>query len=213
MAEKEIFNTVLRGYKKEQVTAYIEQMNDQLQDLKYSFGRKEVEIDRLNKEITSLKKSAQKVDVQEIEDEIRQKIEQELHAEYDAKLSEEIAKIKEETSKVSEDSDAARKAKEYDECKDALAELMIQARRSADEIVLKANSEARLIRTKTEAEFSKLGVDFSVLQQNVGTIKGELRQSLDKIADQMDLFEERLYSIQNDVDHMLDSLTAEEQQN
>ncbi len=211
MAEKEIFNTVLRGYKKEQVSAYIEQMSDQLQDLKYDLNRKEVEIDRLNKEIASLQKNAQQIDTQALEDELRQKIEQELRVEYEAKLSEQTARIMEEANEGSGDSDAVRKAKEYDECKDALADLMIQARRSADEIVSKANSEARLIRTKTEAEFSKLGVDFSVLQQNVGTIKGELRQSLDKIADQMDLFEERLYSIQNDVDHMLDSLSDEEQ--
>ncbi len=210
MANKEIFNTVLRGYKKEQVTAYIEQMSDQLQDLKYDLNRKEVEIDRLNKEIALLQENAQQFDNQSFEDELRQKIEQELRIEYDKKLVEQTAKIKTEANESAENPEALRKAKEYDECKDALADLMIQARKNADEIVLKANSEAHLIRTKTEAEFSKLGVDFSVLQQNVGSIKGELRQNLDKIADLLDLFEERLYSIQNNVDHMIDTITDEE---
>ncbi len=213
MAGHEIFSTVLRGYKKEQVVAYIEQMSDQLQELKYDLDRKDVEIDRLNKEIASLQENAKQVDECQIENQLREKIEAELRAEFDAKLAEQATQIEMQATESTEDSEVLRKAKEYDECKDALADLMIQARKNADEIVSRANAEAHLIRAKTEAEFSKLGVDFTVLQQNVGNIKGELRRNLDKIADQMDLFEEQLYSIQNDVDHMLDSLSDAEQDN
>lgn len=200
MAKNEIFSTVLRGYKKEEVSAYIEEMSDQLQELKFNLDRREVEIDRLKKELADLKESNPQLD--------REAIEQELRAEYEAKISNLEAKANE----TADDSELEKKAKEYDECKDVLAELMIQARKNADDIVSSANEKALLVRETTISEFSKLGTDFSALQKNVGYLKDELRRNLDKIADQMDVFDEQLYSLQNDIDRMLDSLPNGTQQ-
>lgn len=200
MAKNEIFSTVFKGYKKEEVSVYIEEMSDQLQELKFDLDRKDVEIDRLKKEIAALQESNPQID--------REAIEQELRAEYEAKISNLEAKANE----TADDSELEKKAKEYDECKDVLAELMIQARKNADDIVSSANEKALLVRETTISEFSKLGTDFSALQKNVGYLKDELRRNLDKIADQMDVFDEQLYSLQNDIDRMLDSLPNGTQQ-
>lgn len=200
MAKNEIFSTVFKGYKKEEVSVYIEEMSDQLQELKFDLDRKDVEIDRLKKEIAALQESNPQMD--------REAIEQELRAEYEAKISNLEAKANE----TADDSELEKKAKEYDECKDVLAELMIQARKNADDIVSSANEKALLVRETTISEFSKLGTDFSALQKNVGYLKDELRRNLDKIADQMDVFDEQLYSLQNDIDRMLDSLPNGTQQ-
>lgn len=214
MAGNEIFSTVLRGYKKEEVIAYIEDMSAQLQQLKTELDKKEVELDRLNKEFNLLQESLAQPDEEAVAAEqakIREEIENDLRAEYEAKLAQQAMEFEAKANEQLADSEAQRKAKEYDECKDTLAELMIQARRNADDIVAKANAEAQMLRSKSRAEFSQLGSGFSVLQQNVGNIRVEFRQNLDKITEQIDLFEEQLYALQNDVDQTISSLSTSEE--
>jgi hypothetical protein len=101
-----------------------------------------------------------------------------------------------------------RKAKEYDECKDALADLMIQARKNADDIVAKAQAEASMLKVRSQAEFSQLGASFSALQQNVGNIKVDLKLKLDRISDQVDMFEEQLLALQEDVEQTIVGLSG-----
>lgn len=215
MAGNEIFSTVLRGYKKEEVVAYIEDMSNQLQQLKNDLDRKEVEIDRLNKELSAIQESeAARPDESDHEREraaIREELLGELEAEYEAKLAEQVAATEERIKAEQNDLEIQRKAKEYDECKDALADLMIQARKNADDIVAKANAEAQMLRAKSYAEFSQLGSSFSVLQQNVGNIRIEFRRNLDKITEQIDSFEEQLFTLQNDVDQTINSLNSKEE--
>lgn len=212
MAGNEIFSTVIRGYKKDEVAAYIEDLSDQLQQLKIDLDRKEVELDRITKELRSVQETTTRPDENLLADErakIRDELEQEFRAEFEAKLAEQTALIEEKAGNKSEDSEAQRKAKEYDECKDALAELMIQARRNADDIVNKAKAEAQMLRAKSQAEFSQLGTNFSVLQQNVGNIRVEFRQNIDKISEQFDLFEEQLFALQNDVEQTVISVSGD----
>ena len=199
----EIFNTVMRGYKKEEVTAYIADMSEQMQMLKNDLDRKDVELDRLNRELQESKTVVQQPDEEQIEAlraQIREELENELRAEYDAKLAEKEAELKAQAAQKQEASELERKAKEYDECKDALAELMIQARRNADDIVAKAETKAQMLRAKSELEFSQLSTSFAVLQQNIGNIRGELQVNMDKIADQFVCFEQKVSEIEAEVE-------------
>ena len=211
MAGNEIFSTVLRGYKKEEVIGYIEDLNDQLQQLKTDLDRKEVEIDRLNKEIFDLHQLQEQQDEVSLEQEralMREEIEKELRAEFERKMDEQTALIEAKVAKQKDDGELQRKAKEYDECKDALADLMIQARKNADDIVAKAQAEAAMLKSRSQAEFSQLGASFSVLQQNVGNIRIDLRQKLDKISEQVDMFEEQLGALQEDVEQTIVGLSG-----
>lgn len=199
----EIFNTVMRGYKKEEVTAYIADMSEQMQMLKNDLDRKDVELDRLNRELQESKTVVQQPDEEQIEAlrmQIREELENELRAEYDVKLAEKEAELKEQAAQRQEVSELERKAKEYDECKEALAELMIQARRNADDIVEKAQAKAQMLRAKSELEFSQLRTSFTVLQQNIGNIRSQLQENMDKIADQFVCFEQKVSEIETEVE-------------
>ena len=207
MAGNEIFSTAMRGYKKDEVVSYIADLSDQMQQLKYDLDRKEVEIDRLNKEIQSLQAATAEPDEQAISalrEEIRVELESAIRAEFEKKLDEELAKRPDPVPDENE-----RKAREYDACKDTLADLMIQARRNADDVVEKAKSEAQMLRAKSEAEFSQLGANFSALQQKVGSLRLDLQQNLDNISEQIDLFEEQLFGLQKDVDDTIAALHQE----
>ena len=199
----EIFNTVMRGYKNEEVTAYIADMSEHMQMLQNDLDRKDVELDRLNRELQESKTVVQQPDEEQIEAlrmQIREELENELRAEYDVKLAEKEAELKEQAAQRQEVSELERKAKEYDECKEALAELMIQARRNADDIVEKAQAKAQMLRAKSELEFSQLRTSFTVLQQNIGNIRSQLQENMDIITDQFVCFEQKVSEIETEVE-------------
>lgn len=214
MAGNEIFKTVMKGYKKEEVTAYIADLSEQMQLLKNDLDRKDVEIDRLNKDLLEVTQKTAQPDedqLQSLAAQIREEVEHQLRAEYDAKLEEKMAQREAQKDAANDLSEIERKAKEYDECKDALADLMIQARRNADDIVEKAEAKAQLLRTKSEAEYAQLSTQFALLQNNVGNIRSSLQINLDQIADQLDQFEQQLGELQNEVDKTVGSMNIKEE--
>lgn len=211
MAGSEIFSTVLRGYKKEEVSEYIAGLSEQLEQLKQDLDRKELEIHRLSEEIKAVESAPKAPDEQQLaalRAEIEAEVEEKVRAEYETKLAEELAK-QAESAPQAELSETERKAQEYDACRDALADLMIQARKNADEVVSKANAEAQMLRAKSEAEFVQLGAAFSVLQQSVGNIRLEFQKNLDMISEQVDAFEEKLFELQKEVEGTVGSLHTE----
>ena len=218
----EVFNTVIRGYKKEQVTAYIADLNEQMQLLKNDLDRKDVEIVRLQcelQEANDVEKEPNEDQLAEIRAQIREEIEAEIRAEYENKAAEEVEVTEEATIEEAVEqvpvqtpmSELERKAREYDESKDVLAELLIQARKSADEIVGKAEAKAQFIRAQSEIEFSQLCNAFSLLQQNVGNIRGELQANMDQISDQFAYFEKTLANIEAEIDKTLGRSGEKEQ--
>ena len=195
----EIFSTVMRGYKKEEVTSYIADLSDQLQMLKNDLDRKDIELDRLNKELDATRGTPAEPSAERIEA-IREEVKAELEAEFAAKLVAKENELAEQREKSADISDLERKAREYDECKDTLAELMIQARKNADEIVEKAQAKANMLQAKAEMEFSQLNTSFAVLQQNVANVRGEIQISLDSVSDQVSAFEQKIADLQTDIE-------------
>ncbi len=211
MAGNEIFKTVMKGYKKEEVTSYIADLSEQMQLLKNDLDRKDVEIDRLHKDLADAMENNVELgeeQMQALRAEIRQQVEEELRAENEAKMAEIAADAPMEKS--DDLSEVERKAKEYDECKDALADLMIQARRNADDIMEKAEAKAQMLRAKSEAQYAQLSTQFALLQNNVSNIRSALQINLDQIVDQLDQFEEQLGQLQTEVDRTVSSTNSEE---
>ncbi len=210
----EIFSTVMRGYKKEEVTKYIADLSEQMQQLKSDLDAKEVLVDRLRREIAEAEAASAQPDEEQMEalrTEVREQVMAELEADFEtrlatakAELEAELvavrAELEESVVKDSATEELERKAREYDECKDALADLMIQARRNADDIVAKAEGKAQMLIAKSEMEFSRLRTDFALLQQTVGNLRGEMQVCLDRAADHVAAFEQKIVDLQAEVE-------------
>ncbi len=199
MASKEIFKTVMRGYKKEEVVSYIADMSAQIENLKADLDKKDVELDRLQDELEQLNQVSSTPDEAAVE-EIRAQIKAEMEQEYQVKLEAALAEKAQKAEKEKELGDIEKKAKEYDDCKETLASLMIEARKNAEDIIAKANMQAELLRAKSEAEYAGLCSNFAVLKQNVGGIRTELQQNLEKINEHIDAFDDQLTQLQKSVD-------------
>lgn len=204
----EIFSTVLRGYKKEEVTSYIADLSEQMQLLKNDLDSKDVEIDRLKKELATMEDQPSVPDETEMEA-LRVQIKAELEEEYAQKLAAKEAELQALNAEQPDVGDLERKAKEYDECKDALADLMIQARRNADDIVENAKAKAQMLQAKAEMEFAQLNTSFSLLLQNVGNVRSEIQVSLDNVSDQVAAFEQKIAEIQTEVEATIGSSSEE----
>ncbi len=204
----EIFSTVLRGYKKEEVTSYIADLSEQMQLLKNDLDSKDVEIDRLKKELATMEEQPSVPDETEMEA-LRVQIKAELEEEYAQKLAAKEAELQALNAEQPDVGDLERKAKEYDECKDALADLMIQARRNADDIVENAKAKAQMLQAKAEMEFAQLNTSFSLLLQNVGNVRSEIQVSLDNVSDQVAAFEQKIAEIQTEVEATIGSSSDE----
>ena len=202
MANGETFKTVMRGYAKDEVVAYIADLNANIKSLTEESDRKEAQIARLTEEIEALKAEPSEPSEEqaaslraEIEEELRaslqEEIEEKVRAEYEKKAAEK------EGESVAE---LERKVKEYDEYRASLADLMIEARKNADEVVRKAREEADAIRRKTQLELADFVSEFGVLKQNIDLTKQDIQKNLDEAAAALSVFDQRLSVIQHDID-------------
>lgn len=231
MANNEIFKTVMKGYKKEDVIAYITDLSEQMQYLKDTADRKEVEITRLKKDLDEARAEIVQPDLDaikeelrpeieaevtgklrpeietEVADKLRSEIDAELRAEYEQKLQKQL---EEQAPALADDAELERKAKEYEECKGALAELMIQARQSADEIVGKAQAQFDMTKEKSASVLSQLVESFANLQQSVAGIRTEMESELDRISEHMENFEKNVAALHDDVDRTVNSISPVE---
>ncbi len=213
MANNEIFSTVMRGYKKEEVAAYIASMSEQIQMLQNERDKSAAELHRLKAEIEELSNASSTDESvnEELRTQIKEELEAQLREEYDAKLLQQKNELQTQLTSAQNNAELERKAKEYDECKDTLAELMIQARRNADEILSEAEAKAQMLRSKAEVEYSQLGANFALLQQRVNMIREELTSDVAEITDQFNVFDQKLSEIQSEVSKTMECAPSEQE--
>ncbi len=205
----EIFKTVMKGYKKDEVLAYVDEMNWQMHALEKEAQRAKDECARVQEDLAALREKGAAPTEQQLaalRKEIREEIEQELRKEFDAALAEkdgEILRLQTEKTEQSEDgslSELREKAREYDQYKDTLTSLLIDARKKADEILNEANSEAENIRLKAKLQFEDFTAGFGVLKQNIGATKSDIQKNLDDAAAALNVFDLRLATIQKSIE-------------
>ncbi len=198
MANGEIFSTVMRGYKKDEVVEYIANLNAQLQDLKEQLDKKEAELERARleqKEVDETEKEAQTL-------QLKQQIETDLRAQMQLQMEEEVSRlVAQKTEEVRAQSEMYRaKAEEYDAQRDAIAEIMLDARRNADEVMNRARTEAEAIRLSALARFDELGAAFSVMRSNMQVEKTDIHQRLEQIKIMLQSFDDKMEQMEKTID-------------
>ena len=173
MANPEIFKTAFKGYQKDEVVAYIENLNAQLMMLQNELNeaKSSLGIYEQERQETAMKQTPAEVDeevlrekiMQEVissmteeikaqaeeelrpvlEQELRQKIESEIVAKYEEAVRAELSnRLKDQAEEIAE---LRRRAQLYNENREVLAELMIQAKNDATGIIRDAEEYARAL--------------------------------------------------------------------
>ena len=201
MANSEIFKTVFKGYNKEEVVAYIENLNRQTEFLQReleSVNARMMQLEEEQKEVGE-EKAQQEVDeaalkeavaaelvpaltekirnqlVAElrpaIEQEMRKKVEGEMAAKYEEAARSEINSRIQ--TQAGELRELRRRAQLYDDNREVLADLMIKAKNDAAAIIREAEDHAKELRDDAENRFRLLISDYELLKSNLLTAKGE----------------------------------------
>lgn len=227
MANSEIFKTVFKGYNKEEVVAYIENLNRQTEFLQRELEavnarmmqleeeQKEVGEERAQQEVdeTALKEAVavelvpvltEKIRNQlvaelrpVIEQEMRKKVEGEMAAKYEEAARSEINNRIQ--TQAGELRELRRRAQLYDDNREVLADLMIKAKNDAAEIIREAEAHAKELRDDAENRFRLLISDYELLKSNLLTAKGETVVKLNAALESLEEFERRFSCMDQDV--------------
>lgn len=227
MANSEIFKTVFKGYNKEEVVAYIENLNRQTEFLQReleSVNARMMQLEEEQKEVGE-EKAQQEVDeaalkeavaaelvpaltekirnqlVAElrpaIEQEMRKKVEGEMAAKYEEAARSEINSRIQ--TQAGELRELRRRAQLYDDNREVLADLMIKAKNDAAAIIREAEDHAKELRDDAENRFRLLISDYELLKSNLLTAKGETVAKLNAALESLDEFEKRFSCMDQDV--------------
>ncbi len=227
MAGAEVFKTVFKGYQKEEVIAYIEQLNQQLGQLQNELDDTKTRLEQKDEEAReALEKMEQLHDAEstrreqliteltpqlhdqlqkqleeelrpQLERELRKKIEEELTPKYEEILRNEINNRN--LHQTDELQELRRKAQLYDDNREVFAELMIKAKNDAGEIVREAEDQARALREEAEQHYRLLISDYELLKANLFATKGEAVGKLQSALKFLDDFEKRFSLTDQDV--------------
>lgn len=227
MANSEIFKTVFKGYNKEEVVAYIENLNRQTEFLQRELEsvnarmmqleeeQKEVGEEKAQQEVdeTALKEAVaaelvpvltEKIRNQlvaelrpAIEQEMRKKVEGEMAAKYEEAARSEINSRIQ--TQAGELRELRRRAQLYDDNREVLADLMIKAKNDAAAIIREAEDHAKELRDDAENRFRLLISDYELLKSNLLTAKGETVAKLNAALESLDEFEKRFSCMDQDV--------------
>lgn len=199
MANGSFFKTAIKGYNRNEVVEYISELNRQMRDLQMQLEQKDTQISRLQEDLEALQRIEQKPCDDEIE-QIRQEAVSQTAQEYEQKINalrEELEQLEKGTDYVAV---LEKKATEYEQYKDSLTELMIQARKSADDLIKDAKREADEIRTRAQVQFGEFSAGFGALKENIGATKNDIQRNLDDAAAALNVFDMRLSMIQKNID-------------
>ncbi len=229
MANAEIFKTVFKGYSKEEVVAYIEQLNQKSLELQNELAAtkarlEQVEEERLEDARETAQKSADEAALREaiiaeltpvlrdqiraqaleelrpaLEKELRRKIEEELTPKYEEIVRTEISNRTH--HQAGELQELRRRAHLYDENREVLAELMIKAKNDAADIIRDAEEHARDLREEAEQRFRLLIADYELLKSNLLNVKSEAGEKLGAAIKMLDEFEKNFSCADQDVAH------------
>lgn len=227
MANAEIFKTVFKGYNKEEVVAYIENLNRQTAML-------QKELDELNARMMQMEdehqdevvakeqqvadEAALRIAIAEeiapvLSEEIRSELEAELRPQIESemrrKIEAEMAPKYEEAarselnhriqSQAGELRELRRRAQLYDDNREVLAELMIKAKNDAAAIIKDAEAHAKELRDDAENRYRLLISDYELLKSNLLITKSEAAEKLHAAIKSLDDFEKKFSSMDQDV--------------
>ena len=215
MANAEIFKTVFKGYHKDEVISYIENLNAQLAMLQKELNEAKSSLEILEQERQENAEVQERVVADEaalreeilneltpaLTEEIRNKTESEMRPALEQELrraieSEMVAKYEdavraELTSRLQgqseEIAELRRRAQLYDDNREVLAELMIKAKNDASGIIQDAEEHDRQLREEAEHKFRMLTSDYDLLKTNLLSAKAEL---VDKMGDAIKILNE-----------------------
>lgn len=227
MANSEIFKTVFKGYSKDEVVAYIDNLNRQnaqlQKELNDAYARLEqmedeqrddlAEKNRMEENLEAIRTSMaeemkEELTVQlraglaeelrpEIEKEMRRKVEEEMAPKYEAAARSEITQRVQ--SQFGEVQELRRRAQLYDDNREVLADLMIKAKNDAAAIVQDAENHAKALREDAEQRYRLLISDYKVLKGNLLTARGEAVEKLNIALKNLDDFEKKFSCMDQDV--------------
>ncbi|MBQ8894152.1 MAG: hypothetical protein IJ043_07055 [Clostridia bacterium] len=227
MPNTEIFKTVFKGYSKEEVIAYIDNLNQQMSMLQKELDEANARLIQLEderketceqrehealdeealrqkiaEEITPIlaEKIREKVEADlrpKIEAELRQKIEKEMAAKYEEAARSEINQRLH--GQLGELQELRRRAQLYDSNREVLAELMIKAKNDAAEIVKDAETHAKELRMDAEQRYKLLISDYELLRSNLLIAKNEASEKLNNALRSLNDFEKRFSCSDQDV--------------
>jgi len=227
MANSEIFKTVFKGYNKEEVVAYIENLNRQTAFLQRELDAANARMVQLESEQSedAAEKSKMEVDEKQlresvanelipvlseqirtqmiaelrpaIEQEMRKKIEGEMASKYEEAARSEINSRIQ--TQAGELRELRRRAQLYDDNREVLADLMIKAKNDAADIIRDAEAHAKELREDAESRFRLLISDYELLKANLLSSKGEAAAKLSAALECLDAFEKRFSCMDHDV--------------
>ncbi len=227
MANVEIFKTVFKGYNKEEVIAYIENLNRQSEML-------QKELDELNARVMQMEDEQQEnaeekerqvadeaalraaiaeeltpVLSQEIRAQVESELRPTLEAEMRRKIESEMAPKYEEAartelsqriqSQAGELRELRRRAQLYDDNREVLAELMIKAKNDAAAIIKDAEQHAKELREDAENRYRLLISDYELLKSNLLIARAEAATKLNAALKSLDDFEKKFSCADQDV--------------
>ncbi len=227
MANTEIFKTVFKGYNKEEVVAYIENLNRQtamlqndldelnarLMQMEDEQQENQAENERLVadeealrasivEELTPILKETLRA---QLEEELRPQLEAEIRRKFDAELApkyEEAARAElnhRMQSQADELRELRRRAQLYDDNREVLAELMIKAKNDAAAIIRDAENHAKELREDAENRYRLLISDYELLKSNLLIAKAEAAEKLGAALKSLDDFEKKFSCADQDV--------------
>ena len=227
MANMEIFKTSFKGYNKEEVIAYIENLNRQnrmLQKDLDEMNARMMQMEDEHQEYTAEKErqvtdeATLRATVAEeltpvLTQELRVQVEAELRpameAELRRKLEAEMAPKFEEAarteltqrfqSQAGELRELRRRAQLYDDNREVLAELMIKAKNDAAGIIQDAEQHAKELRDDAENRYRLLISDYEILKSNLLIAKAEAANKLSTALKSLEDFEKKFSCMDQDV--------------
>lgn len=227
MANMEIFKTSFKGYNKEEVIAYIENLNRQSEMLQRDLDELNARMLQMEDEQQeNLAESRQQAADEEklraaiveeltpslkeelrcqLEEELRPQIEGEMRRKIEAEMApkfEEAARTELNQriqSQAGELRELRRRAQLYDDNREVLAELMIKAKNDAAAIIKDAEARAKELRDDAENRYRLLISDYEILKSNLLIAKAEAAEKLNIAVKNLDDFEKKFACMDQDV--------------
>lgn len=220
MANSEIFKTVFKGYSKEEVVSYIDNLNrqaamlqrdlndaqarlaqmedEQKEDLAGAEALRESIAEELTADLTEQLRSQMEEELRpSIEAEMRRKVEEEMASKYEAVARSEISqRIQSQAGEIQE---LRRRAQLYDDNREVLADLMIKAKTDAAAIIEDAEKHAKALREDAEQRYRLLISDYKMLRSNILAARSDAVEKLQAALKNLDDFEKRFSLVDHDV--------------
>ena len=204
MANSQIFKTAFKGYDKNEVINYVTDINERINSMKNELYLKDSEISRLKDEISELNNSDGKgevcqAEIDKIIEQTKNQTISELYEKIENEIKEKYKALADEKTKTESDDETYKKARAYDDSKDALAEILIKAQSDANLLVKDAKKEAELIMNSAYCDYEEFCNNFTAMKAKVLAFKDEISELLGKSLEETNKIEEKLLNAEANV--------------